>query len=208
MIRTPAQQFTLGSPISLSQIPLKTRTLDEYEAAETLLSLFSTPLKGLLLPFEDHNMDSDVNMEIPAPSLDGLEVSTVPDASLSSLFPLGDDLPSTSGLPIGHYDMDIDSEILAPTPVCLQVGVSAANTPLSPFAIPGDNLNPSGSSFFSDETRVQVPVPRLRKERASKVGTMLAALDNLRKARISVMDFLLAILGGEFSEFYSHRLAF
>ena len=36
---------------------------------------------------------------------------------------------------------------------------------------------------------------------------MLAALEDLRKARISVMD-LLAILGGEYSEFYSHRLAF
>jgi hypothetical protein len=35
--------------------------------------------------------------------------------------------------------------------------------------------------------------------------TALAALDDLRKARISVIDLLLAILGGEFSEFYSHR---
>ena len=37
---------------------------------------------------------------------------------------------------------------------------------------------------------------------------MLAALEGLRKARISVMDLLLAILSGEFSEFYSQRLAF
>ena len=69
VIRTPAQQFTLGSPISLTQIPLKARTLDEYEAAEILLSLFSTQLKTLHLPFEDHSMD--VDPEIQAPSLAG-----------------------------------------------------------------------------------------------------------------------------------------
>jgi hypothetical protein len=36
----------------------------------------------------------------------------------------------------------------------------------------------------------------------------MLALEDLRKARISVMDLLLAMLGGEFSEFYSHRMAF
>ena len=197
MIST-AQQSTLGSPISLSQNPLKPRTLDEYEAAESLLSLFSTPLKSLRLPFEDHNMDVD-----PASSLlADLDVSTVPDTPLSPLFPPGYDCSSSSDLPTGDYNMEIDSEFLN-----LGLGVSestTANNCLSPFAIPGENI--SGSSVHTDETRVHVP--RLRKERASKVGTMSAALNVLRKARISVTDLLLAILSGEFSEFYSHRLAF
>jgi hypothetical protein len=103
----------------------------------------------------------------------------------------------------------IDTEIWAPTSLAVGLGVSEstiANTPLLPFAISGDNLNSSGSSVYADDAQVQVP--RLRKERASKVGTMLAALDDLRKARISVMDLILAILSGEFSEFYFHRLAF
>ena len=207
MIRSPAQQFsefTLGSPISFSQNPLKARTLDEYEAAESLLSLFSTPLKSLRLPFEDQNMDVDL-----APSLlADLDVSTVPVTPLSPLFPSIYNCPSSSGLSIGDFNMDIDSEFLPPTPVGIQVGVSdsaAANTHLSPFAILGENT--SGFSVHSDETSFHVP--RLRKERASKVGTMLAALDDLRKARISVMDLLLAILGGKISnDFYSHRLAF
>ena len=195
-----AQEFTLGSPISFSQNPLKARTQDEYEAAESLLSLFSTPLKSLHLPFEDHNMDVD-----RAPSLlADLDVSTVPDTPLSPLFPLGYDCSSSSDLPIGDYNMDIDSEFLD-----LGLGVSESTTAnnlncLSPFAIPGEKI--SGSSVHTDETRVHVP--RLRKERASKVGTMSAALNDLRKARISVTDLLLAILSGEFSEFYSHRLAF
>ena len=195
-----AQEFTLGSPISFSQNPLKARTQDEYEAAESLLSLFSTPLKSLHLPFEDHNMDVD-----RAPSLlADLDVSTVPDTPLSPLFPLGYDCSSSSDLPIGDYNMDIDSEFLD-----LGLGVSESTTAnnlncISPFAIPGEKI--SGSSVHTDETRVHVP--RLRKERASKVGTMSAALNDLRKARISVTDLLLAILSGEFSEFYSHRLAF
>ena len=199
MIRSsPAQQFKLGSPISFSQNPLKARTLDEYEAAESLLSLFSTPLKSLRLPFEDQNMDVD----LAASLLADLDVSTVPDTPFTPLFPSVYDCPSSSGLPFGDFNMDIDSEFLSPTPVGIGVSDSAAaNTHLSPFAILGENT--SGSSVHTDETSVLVPSLR-----ASKVGTMLAALDNLRKARISVMDLLLAILGGEFSDFYSHRLAF
>ena len=191
---SPAQQFTLGSPISFSQNPLKAHTLDEYEAAESLLSLFSTPLKSLRLPFEDQNMDVDL-----APSLlAGLDVSTVTDTPFTPLFPSVYDCPSSSGLPIGDFSM-----VLPPTPVGIGVSDSAAaNTHLSPFAILGENS--SGSPVHIDETSVLVPSLR-----ASKVGTILAALDDLRKAQISVMDLLLAILGGEFSnDFYSHRLAF
>jgi hypothetical protein len=194
----PAQQCTLGSPISLSQVPPKVPTLDESEAAETLLSLFSTRLKSVHLPFDDHNMD--INFEIQAPS-----VSTAPDIPLSPFFFPGDD-----------YDMNIDAEILALTPAGLGVS-TGGDTPLLPFAIPGDNLPSSGCDKHQDSTSndqihlendMQVPVPRFRKDRTSKVDTMLAALDDLRRARISVMDLVLAILSGEFSAFYSHRLAF
>ena len=77
--------------------PLKACTLDEYEAAESLLSLFSIPLKGLRLPFEDHNMDVD-----PAPSL------TLP---FHPFFPLDMTVlvPLTCRL---ETIMDIDSEFL------------------------------------------------------------------------------------------------
>ena len=69
------------------------------------------------------------------------------------LFPPGDDLPSSSGLPIGDYDMDIDSEIWASTPVDLGIS-TAANTSFPLFAISGDN--PSGPSIY-DEVQVHIP---------------------------------------------------
>jgi hypothetical protein len=97
--------------------------------------------------------------------------------------------------------MDLDLGISS---VGLGISSLAAAAPLSPFAIPGDDL--SGTSVYPDEA--QAHAPRLRKDRASKIDTILAALDDLRKSRISVMDLLLAILGGEFSELYFHRLAF
>ena len=102
--------------------------------------------------------------------------------------------------------MDVD--VQAPTPNDL--GISAA--PLSPLPLSQDiPFNSSGCDDYSQneqDIEMGVHVPRIWKERTSKVDTMLVALENLRKARISVMDLLLAILSRDSSEFYSHRLAF
>ena len=159
VVRTPAPEYNLRSPISLSRIPLKAPTQHESEAAEALLSLFSSRLESLVQPNES-------------------------------------------------YNMDVMSEVQAPTPNDL--GISAA--PLSPLPLSQDKFsNASGCDDYGpieQDIDTGAHVPRIRKERTSKVDTMLVALENLRKARISVMDLLLAILGGDFSEFYSHRLAF
>jgi len=96
------------------------------------------------------------------------------------------------------------------------LGIStASDIPFSPLFTPGDDLSrPSGYAdhAFYDQTEPEINpevyVPRLQKGQTSKVETMLIALEGLREARILVMDLLLSILGGEFSEFYSHRLAF
>ena len=95
VIRTPAQRFTLGSPISLSPIPLKSCTLDEYEAAESLLSLFTAPLKSLHLPFEDDNMDVALEIQLEPPILADLDSESimVPDTTpISQLLLSGDNL--------------------------------------------------------------------------------------------------------------------
>jgi hypothetical protein len=57
VVRTPAPEYTLCSPISLSQIPLKAHTQHKYEAAEALLSLFSSRFESLVQPNESYNMD-------------------------------------------------------------------------------------------------------------------------------------------------------
>jgi hypothetical protein len=155
--RTPAQPYTLRSPISLSRVPLKCPTLHESEAAVALLSLFSPRLGTLDLPNDDYTMN--VGSEVQALTPNDLGVAT---ASLSLMSQ--DDFLGSSG--------------------CAEY----------------DQLEP--------DVDTRAHVPRIRKERTSKVETMSAALESLRKARISVMDLLLAILGREFSEFYSHRLAF
>ncbi|KIJ99840.1 hypothetical protein K443DRAFT_8105 [Laccaria amethystina LaAM-08-1] len=104
--------------------------------------------------------------------------------------------------------MDVVSEVQAPTPN--DHSISAA--PLSPLPIFQDKF--SNSSSYNHYGQIEqdidtgVHVPCIWKERTSKINTMLVALENLRKACISVMDLLLAILGRDFSEFYSHQLAF
>jgi hypothetical protein len=94
----------------------------------------------------------------------------------------------------------------APTPTSFVS--KASDTPLSPLFIPEGDLPSSSGCSDPQDAASHDQIPRLRKERTSKIGTMLAALEDLRKARISVMDLLLTMLGGEFSEFYSHRMAF
>ena len=164
MIRTPAafQEYPLGSPISLSRIPLKAPTPHESEAAEALLGLFSSRIK-IFEPTEDHNMDT-VDSDS---ALTNLSISTAPDIPFSPPFTPGDDLPRPSGYADHAFYDQTEPEI-----------------------------NP------------EVYVPHLQKGRTSKVKMMLIALESLQEARISVMDLLLSILDGEFSEFYSHRLAF
>ena len=54
VVRTPALEYTLCSPISLSQIPLKAPTQHESEAAKALLSLFSSHLENLIQPNESY----------------------------------------------------------------------------------------------------------------------------------------------------------
>ena len=88
VVRTPAPEYTLRSPISLSRIPLKAPTQHECEAAETLLSLFSPGLESLLLPNESYSMD----VEVQAPTPNDLGISATP---LSPL-PLSQDIPFNS----------------------------------------------------------------------------------------------------------------
>jgi hypothetical protein len=66
--RTPAQQYTLRSPISLPRVPLKCPTLYESEAAEALLSLFSPRLGTLDLPDYDYTMDVNSEIQVLTPS--------------------------------------------------------------------------------------------------------------------------------------------
>ena len=209
-IRTPLaltaqQQYNLGSPISFFRIPPKAPTMDESEAAETLLSLFSVRHESPALEIEDYDMDIDLEIQAPTPA--HLSVTTAPDTPILP-FLIPGHLSSSSGLLIEDYDMDIESEIQAPT---TPSGFRVSTAPDTPFIVP-----PSSSSWAEHqdsasndqiEPENEINVPRLRKERTTKVRTMLAALEDLRKARISVMDLLLTILCGESSEFYSHRLA-
>jgi hypothetical protein len=96
-------------------------------------------------------------------------------------------------------DMVVDSDF-QPASV-----TTAPETPLSPLFIPGSDL----PSFQITESQAhEIHVPRNRKPRISKVDTILVAPEGLRDARISVMDFLVAILTGITPEFYSYRLAF
>ena len=92
--RTPAHQYTLRSPISLSRVPLKcptSPTVYESEAAEALLSLFSPRLGTLGLPLDD-DCTMAVDSEIQDLTLvNGLGVAT---ASLS-LMPQDDFLASS-----------------------------------------------------------------------------------------------------------------
>ena len=81
MVRTPAPEYTLCSPISLSRIPLKAPTQHECEAAETLLSLFSPRLESLLLPNESYSMD----VEVQAPTPNDLGISAAPLSPFPSL---------------------------------------------------------------------------------------------------------------------------
>ena len=95
-----------------------------------------------------------------------------------------------------------------------QLILSTPATPLSPLFIPGPDLQSflsfthsqdvTSNSLRSSESNV----PRHRKPRVFKVNTILASLQGLRDARISVMDLVFAILDGESSNFYSYRLAF
>jgi hypothetical protein len=89
----------LGSPFLLSRIPLKAPTLDESEAAETLLSLFSirlqipVPASALRRHIEDYNMHIDYKIQAPTRLI---SVMTAPDAppypgNLSSSGPLIED---------------------------------------------------------------------------------------------------------------------
>ena len=88
VVRTPAPEYTLCSPISLSRIPLKAPTQHECEAAKTLLSLFSPRLESLLLPNESYSMD----VEVQAPTPNDLGISAAP---LSPL-PLSQDISFNS----------------------------------------------------------------------------------------------------------------
>ena len=88
VVRTPAPEYTLRSPISLSQIPLKAPTAHECEAAEILLSLFFPRLESLLLPNESYSMDVEVQATTP----NNLSISAAP---LSPL-PLSQDTPFNS----------------------------------------------------------------------------------------------------------------
>ena len=172
VIRT-AQQYTLGSPISLSRMPLKAPSLDESEAAETLLSLFSVRLESPVMQFEDYIMDIDSEIQPPT-----LSVTTAPATPLLPLLISGDS--RSSGLLIEDYNMNIDTEIQAPNTVG---GFGFSTAPVVPFIIPGENF-PSSSGWvehqdsasndqIEPEIDAQVIIPRLRRERTSKVGTTL-----------------------------------
>jgi hypothetical protein len=85
-IRTPAasHQFALGSPISLSRVPLR-----DSEAADVLLSLFAPRFESLVPSVDDYMVvDSDIYNPIPT----DLGISSAADTSF--LFMPGDNLSS------------------------------------------------------------------------------------------------------------------
>lgn len=88
------------------------------------------------------------------------------------------------------YNMDVNVRLEVQGPMPNDLSISA--TPLFPLPI-------------SQDIDTGAHVPCIQKEQTSKVNTML---ENLCKACISFMDLLLAILGGDFPEFYSHWLTF
>ena len=102
--------------------------------------------------------------------------------------------------------MDVNLEIQTWTPNNL--GVTTASL----LFMPQDGfLSSSGFTEYDQiepDIDMRAHVLHIRKEWTLKVEMMSAALEGLCKAHISVMDLLLAILSGEFSEFYSHWLAF
>ena len=114
----------------------------------------------------------DIDSEIYAPTPAGLSVTTAPDTPLLLLIP--GDLSSSSDLVIEDHNTDIDPEIQVPT-----TGVSTASDTSIIIRVPGENL-PSSSGWvehqdsasndqIEPEFYAQV-IPRLRKERTSKVG--------------------------------------
>lgn len=64
-------------------------------------------------------------------------------------------------------------------------------------------LCPENSSIDID-----VPIPRSRKPRESKISTVVAALDMLQGARVTPTELLLMIISGEYAELYSYRTSF
>jgi hypothetical protein len=53
-----------------------------------------------------------------------------------------------------------------------------------------------------------VPIPRSRKPRESKISTVVAALDMLQGARVTPTELLSMIISGEYAELYSYRTSF
>ena len=55
---------------------------------------------------------------------------------------------------------------------------------------------------------IDVPIPRSRKRRESKISTVVAALDMLQGAKVTPTELLSMIISGEYAELYSYRNSF
>ena len=101
--------------------------------------------------------------------------------------------------------------------VVCQEGSSREERTLSPLLFSSGNLPdiqrdiqmaeqsecPENSSIYVD-----VPIPRSRKPRESKISTVVAALDILRGAKVTPTELLSMIISGEYAELYSYRMSF
>ena len=130
---------------------------------EQLNLLFSTSLKSLHLPFEDHK---DVDLEIQAPSLAGLDVSTVPHAPLSPLFLLDTIflVPLACRLETTTWKLTRKSGL---QPQLILVSGSQQQLIFFFRLLQTLETNPSGSSVYVDEVWVYIPRIMTYAERAS-----------------------------------------
>jgi hypothetical protein len=102
-----------------------------------------------------------------------------------------------------------------------QEGSSREERTLSPLLFSSANLPdlqddvemmaepwPENSCIDIVDSDVQVPIPRSRKPRESRISTVVAALDMLQGAKVTPTELLSMIISGEYAELYSYRTSF